>query len=42
VLISVLNVLLGWTIIGWIGLLLWSLTNNQRDASGQLEAGTDG
>jgi hypothetical protein len=41
-LISVLNVLLGWTIIGWIGLLLWSLTNNQRDASGQLEAGTDG
>lgn len=42
VLISVLNVLLGWTIIGWIGLLLWSLTWNQRDASGQLETGTDG
>ena len=32
VLISVLNVLLGWTIIGWVGLLLWSLNQNQRDS----------
>jgi hypothetical protein len=32
VLISVLNVLLGWTIIGWIGLLLWSMTRSHRDS----------
>lgn len=31
VLISVLNVLLGWTIIGWIGLLLWLMTQSHRD-----------
>jgi hypothetical protein len=45
VLISVLNVLLGWTMIGWIGLAFWSLTQNQRDASDHLETGalgTDG
>ena len=25
--ILALNLLLGWTIIGWIGALVWSLTN---------------
>lgn len=30
--ISVLNVLLGWTIIGWLGLLLWSMTRSHRDS----------
>ncbi|QGU33945.1 superinfection immunity protein [Thermochromatium tepidum ATCC 43061] len=32
ILISVLNVLLGWTILGWIGLLLWSMTRSHPDA----------
>ena len=30
VLIGVLNVLLGWTIIGWIGVLLWAMTQGHR------------
>ncbi|MBB5469386.1 uncharacterized membrane protein YqaE (UPF0057 family) [Paraburkholderia sp. CI2] len=25
--ISVLNVLLGWTVLGWIGSLVWASTN---------------
>lgn len=28
--IWVLNTLLGWTVIGWIGALVWSLTTSQR------------
>ncbi|MTW20069.1 superinfection immunity protein [Allochromatium palmeri] len=36
--ISVLNVLLGWTVIGWVGLLLWSLTQNQRGSQEHQEA----
>jgi hypothetical protein len=27
--IFVLNLLLGWSVIGWIGSLVWSLTNAQ-------------
>lgn len=26
--IFVLNLLLGWTIIGWVGSLIWALTKN--------------
>ena len=40
VLISVLNVLLGWTIIGWFGLLLWSMTRSRRDSQEPLGAET--
>ncbi|BCU07706.1 superinfection immunity protein [Allochromatium tepidum] len=40
VLISVLNVLLGWTIIGWIGLLLWSMTRSHRDTQALHESET--
>jgi hypothetical protein len=25
--IAVLNILLGWTVAGWVGSLVWSLTN---------------
>lgn len=35
--ISTLNILLGWTLIGWIGSIVWALTSNtleiQRDSS---------
>jgi nucleoside recognition membrane protein YjiH len=24
------NVLLGWTVIGWIGAMVWSLTDNRK------------
>ncbi|WP_372587378.1 superinfection immunity protein [Aeromonas veronii] len=26
--IAMLNLLLGWTVLGWIGALIWSLTAN--------------
>lgn len=26
--ISALNILLGWTVLGWVGSLVWSLTEN--------------
>ena len=28
--IIALNILLGWTIIGWVGALIWSLTGTRR------------
>lgn len=28
--IAALNLLLGWTILGWIGALVWSLTDNVK------------
>lgn len=28
--IAALNVLLGWTVLGWIGALIWSLTAVRR------------
>ena len=28
--IIALNILLGWTIIGWIGALIWSLTGTRQ------------
>jgi hypothetical protein len=28
--IFVLNLLLGWTLIGWVGALVWSLTNERK------------
>ncbi|QZT33716.1 superinfection immunity protein [Caldalkalibacillus thermarum TA2.A1] len=33
--IIALNVLLGWTLLGWVGALVWSLTRveGQKDAS---------
>ncbi|MBI1408162.1 MAG: superinfection immunity protein [Caulobacter sp.] len=30
--IGALNLLLGWTILGWIGALIWALLNQRRDA----------
>jgi hypothetical protein len=30
--ISVLNLLLGWTLIGWVISLVWACTNNQAKA----------
>ena len=38
--ICVLNILLGWTIIGWFGLLLWSMTRSRRDSQEPLGAET--
>lgn len=29
--IAVVNVLFGWTLIGWIWALIWSLTGNVRE-----------
>jgi hypothetical protein len=29
--IVAVNVLLGWTVIGWLWALIWSLTGNVRD-----------
>jgi hypothetical protein len=28
--IAVLNIFLGWTFLGWIGALIWSLTDNVK------------
>ena len=30
--IIVLNLLLGWSILGWVGSIVWSLTNNHNQA----------
>lgn len=32
--ILVLNLLLGWTLIGWIGALIWALTRPPTTSSG--------
>lgn len=32
--ITALNVILGWTGLGWIAALIWSLTGVRRDLSG--------
>jgi hypothetical protein len=29
--ITVLNLLLGWTVLGWVAALVWALTENNRD-----------
>lgn len=31
VLILVVNLSLGWTVIGWVGALVWSLTRRHRE-----------
>ncbi len=31
--IIALNILLGWTFLGWIGALVWSLTGTRRETS---------
>ncbi len=28
--IAVCNLVLGWTVIGWVGSLIWSFTSQQR------------
>lgn len=33
--IFALNLLLGWTVLGWIAAFVWSLTNQPRYASGR-------
>ncbi|MCG8608927.1 MAG: superinfection immunity protein [Pseudomonadales bacterium] len=30
--IAALNILLGWTLLGWIGSLIWSLTAQNRES----------
>ncbi len=35
--ITILNLLVGWTIIGWIGLLIWALTEKNIDYIQELE-----
>ncbi|UVT17036.1 MAG: superinfection immunity protein [Nitrospira sp.] len=29
--ILVVNLSLGWTVVGWVGALVWSLTSRQRE-----------
>jgi hypothetical protein len=31
--ICIANIILGWTVIGWVGTLIWSFTNNTEAAS---------
>lgn len=31
--ILALNILLGWTLIGWVAALVWSLTSQDHDAA---------
>ena len=31
--IIALNILLGWTLLGWVGALVWSLTGTRRETS---------
>lgn len=31
--IAILNVCLGWTLIGWVGALVWAYTNQKRDST---------
>lgn len=31
--ITALNLLLGWTVVGWIGSFIWALTRPPRDGS---------
>ena len=38
--IAALNVLLGWTVLGWLGALLWACTNGRR--SDEINPGTSG
>ncbi len=33
VVIFALNLVLGWTVIGWIGALIWSLTRPRKEAA---------
>jgi hypothetical protein len=33
--IAVLNLLLGWTLLGWIGALIWSATSNTSQPASQ-------
>jgi ABC-type transport system involved in cytochrome c biogenesis permease component len=33
--IVALNLLLGWTVLGWIGALIWALTTVHRGAEGR-------
>ena len=35
--ILVLNLLLGWTVLGWIGALIWALTDDGRNNINQNE-----
>jgi len=38
--IATLNVMLGWTVLGWRGALLWACTNGRR--SDEINPGTSG
>lgn len=40
--IFVANLLLGWTILGWIGTLVWSFTSTKSDATVKSVTATDG
>ena len=39
--IAVLNLLLGWTVLGWVGSLVWAYTGEWPDAEDGNEAGLD-
>lgn len=31
--IIVLNLLLGWTLLGWVGALIWAVSDNTKDGN---------
>lgn len=33
--ISILNLLLGWTLLGWVGALVWAYTHKPEDSGGK-------
>ncbi len=39
--ICVLNVLLGWTLLGWVVALVWAFTSNSEQADVSVTANTD-
>ncbi|ASD52029.1 immunity to superinfection [Pseudomonas phage PspYZU05] len=34
--ITVLNVLLGWSLLGWVVALVWAFTNNRQPIQGKM------
>jgi thiol:disulfide interchange protein len=40
--IGILNLLLGWTFLGWVAALVWAFTNPQRAATSRADADSNG
>lgn len=38
--IAVLNILLGWTFVGWVGALVWSFTNDRTIVDVETQIGS--